>query len=160
MAYRIEEATGRLLVEETPVFATMSGGVLDCIVRCPNAATFDAIAESVGMLSRQTDEEGIEQLVPGKDVNISRMGPVVLTPGVYDEDGNEVTPPVMDMRYHVNYRLGPAALASGAWESWIVQWMQFGTIPDVFNKAENAISLFAVELIDPLTINSPKRVWL
>lgn len=30
------------------------------------------------------------------------VGSVTTTPGTYDEDGNEVTPPVVDGRYHVN----------------------------------------------------------
>lgn len=32
------------------------------------------------------------------------IGPIVSTPGIYDEDGNEVTPPVIDDRFHANLR--------------------------------------------------------
>ena len=160
MPYVIDEETGRLVVNGVPVNATMRGGRLDCIIRCPNEATFNAIAESVGMMSRQDDGEGNEVLAPNPDVDISRMGPVVITPGVYDDDGNEITPPVMDNRFHVNYLLGPKAMESGAWESWIVQWMQIGELVGVNNKSESAVSLFSVELIDPMSIQSPQRVWL
>lgn len=30
------------------------------------------------------------------------IGAVITTPGTYDDEGNEVTPPVVDSRYHVN----------------------------------------------------------
>lgn len=160
MSYEINSETGRLEVNGTPVYATMSGR-LDCMVRCPNEDTFNAVALQVGMLSEQTDSEGNTYLVSNPDVDISRIGSVTLNPGEYDFDTETyVVEPIIDYRYHVNFRLGSKALESGAWETWIVQWMTEGTQAVQINKNEQAIEHLSVELIDPQSIATPTNVWL
>lgn len=156
MPYSVNETTQRLEINGVPVYASESSGYIDCIVRCADKATFDAVAESVNMLVR--DEDG--NLVAGPDVNIDRIGSVVVVPGTYDEDGSETAPPVLDNRYHVNYRLGLAALESGNWEAVILNWMTNGTQVVSSNKSEQALELLAVELIDPMSITTPQRIWL
>lgn len=162
MQVTFDDHTGRPLVNGVPVFATISGGVVDCIVRCPNEATFDAVAKQVNMLSDVLDEDGVTVVgvAPNPGVNITRIGPVVLVPGVYNEDGVEITAPVIDTRFHVNYRLQGPALESGAWMATVTNWMKNGSQAITINKAEKAIELMSVELIDPLSITSPSRVWL
>ena len=49
------------------------------------------------------DDNGKLTFLPG--INISEIGPITKVPGVYDEDGNEVTPPVIVSGHHVNFRI-------------------------------------------------------
>jgi hypothetical protein len=46
------------------------------------------------------DEEG--NLIPKSRFTITQIGHLVLEQGVYDEEGVEITPPVMDDKWHVD----------------------------------------------------------
>ena len=46
------------------------------------------------------DEEG--NLIPNSRFTITQIGHLVLEQGVYDEGGVEITPPVMDDKWHVD----------------------------------------------------------
>lgn len=45
------------------------------------------------------------------DYALSIIGPVVTTPGTYDDEGEELTPPVVDARFHANLRCTEAIAA-------------------------------------------------
>lgn len=45
------------------------------------------------------------------DYALSIIGPVVTTPGEYDDEGEEITPPVIDARFHANLRCSEAIAA-------------------------------------------------
>ena len=60
------------------------------------------------------DEEGN----PTHNHAIVRLGNLVLQEGTYDEDGNEVTPPVMSDTYHVDVLWDGEPLSS--WDSALV----------------------------------------
>lgn len=175
MSYFTDES-GRLHVVDaednaTPVFAKVSGGVLHCMVRCTDEATFDAVGLSVGLLTHENegsaevlDEEGnvVQEavapsgaIVPSKGNTVTRIGPHVITPAVLDEDGNEVTPAVMDSRFHANFWIP----ASGSWEELIVEWANHGT-DSASNGSESAVSHQGIELIDPLSVTTPHNVLL
>jgi hypothetical protein len=83
----------------------------------------------------------------------------MLTPGEYDEEGNEITPPTFDTRHHVNMRLTGAAAEASKWQPWAVEWTTNGTPDPATNASEDARVLSDVALIDPDTIRSPVRVW-
>jgi hypothetical protein len=174
------DENGRLYVvaedgTETAVFAKLSGGVLHCMVRAIDEDTFNAVGLSVGLLSYENptqpevlDEEGnvvtaaVEAsgaIVPSAGNTVTRIGPHVITPGTYDDEGVELTAPVVDSRYHVNFWLGADVVARGAWEPWIVQWMA-SDLPGTPNKDESSLAMNGIELIDPLTITSPSNVLL
>ena len=169
------DENGRLYVNDTPVFARLSGGTLHCMIRAINKETFDAVALQIGLLRYENpaqdeivDEEGnvIQEavqasgdLIPAPDVTIARLGPYIITPTTYDENGDELTSAIQDDRYHVNFWLHPKAVENGAWESWIVQWMQSNDV-GVANKNEKSLEAMGIELIDPLTIASPSNIIL
>lgn len=173
----IEEPTQQHLeVDGVRVYATLSGGILSCMVRATDQATFDAQALSVGLkvytnraqpavIDPETSEvvtpavEASGPLIPAPGITITEIGPMVLTSGTYDEDGNEVTSPVVDPRWHVNFWLGPAAVERGLWKQWGVAWTQNGQPVDP-NNAEEAIVYAGIELIDPATVQHPENVLL
>lgn len=72
------------------------------------AETETALIEACPFL-RGVDDNGNPIWVTGTlDYALSIIGPVVGTPGDYDDDGVEVTPPVMDDRFHANLRCLPS----------------------------------------------------
>ena len=78
--------------------------------RFPDRDTFVTSCEALewvseGVVSAYTSTRAIDEI-----------GAVETTPGTYDEEGNELTPPVMDMGHHVNY-VGDAV---EAWEQYRV----------------------------------------
>lgn len=175
MSYFTDES-GRLHVVDaednaTPVFAKVSGGVLHCMVRCTDEATFDAVGLSVGLLTHENegsaevlDEEGnvVQEavapsgaIVPSKGNTVTRIGPHVITPALLDEDGTELAPALVDKRYHVNFWVP----ANSNWEELIVDWANKGTTADA-NHSEKAVAHQGVELIDPLSVNTPHNVLL
>ena len=165
----------RPIIGDEPVYARLSGGVLHCMVRATDEDTFNSVAQMVGLLVHQNagtdavvDEEGnvitpavppSGPLVPTQGNTVTRIGPQVLTPGTYDDEGNELTPPVLDNRYHCNFWLGPETTARGEWINWIEQWMANGTLAEQ-NKSEVALKYEGIELIDPSTIGTPSNVLL
>ena len=160
---------------EHDVFVAMQGGRLHVMVRCPDEATFDAVALSVRLLehtnpaqpavidpeTKEVIREAVEAsgpLKPVKHVTIARLGKLVLTPGTYDGEGNELTPPVVDHRFHANIWLGPPLVARGLWKKWSIEWTQNGQDVADTNANEQAKVLNSVELIDPPTVHSPSNV--
>jgi hypothetical protein len=166
---------GRPLIDDTPVYATLSGGRLSTMVRATDEATFDTVGLQVGLLRYENpaqdavvDEDGnvITEAVPASGAiiptqgnTVVRLGPHVITPATYDDEGNELTPAVMDDRYHANFTLGPEATAREEWVAWIEQWMANGTLAQQ-NKSEVALLYQGVEVIDPASISSPSNVLL
>lgn len=165
-----------LEVDGVRVYVAVEGGRLWAMVRATDEDTFNAQALAVGLKVYQNPEQpavvdpetgevitpavpASGPLVPAPGVTITEIGPLVLTPGTYDEEGHELTPPVMDNRYHANFWLGPAAVERGAWKLWGVAWTQNGQ-PVNPNNAEEGVSYGGIELIDPLTVSSPSNVLL
>jgi len=169
------EQPEHLEVDGVRVYAALNGGVLACMVRATDQATFDAQALAVKLKvytnpaqDEVLDEEGnvvtpavpaSGPLIPAPGVTITEIGPLVLTPGTYAEDGTEITPPVMDNRYHANFWIGPAGVERGAWKQWGIAWTQNGQ-PVNPNNAEEGVAYGGIELIDPLTVSSPSNVLL
>lgn len=165
--------------DENPLiaFVAVSGGYVDAVVRATDLAAFEAAAKVAELLyeitetvtdpdTGETTQQGTGEWAVAKGVNIDHIGPVEITPGTYDADGNEITAPVMDTRHHVNVRLGPPATdrvdAQGnlKWHKWALAWTQTGTDDTQVNASEQAKVLMDVALIDPETINTPSRAWL
>jgi len=166
---------GRPIINDEPVYAKLSGGILHCMVRATDEDTFNTAAKMVGLLVHQdqgsdavVDEEGnvitpavppSGPLVPTQGNTVTYIGPQVLTPATYDDEGNELTPAVMDNRFHVNFWLGTEATERGDWINWIEQWMANGTLAEQ-NRSEVALEYQGVEVIDPASIQSPSNVLL
>ena len=171
----IEEPQGTY-VDGTRVYVSIEGGRLWAMVRATDKDTFDTKALEVGLKVYQNpavpaviDPETEEvitpavpasgPLIPAPGVTITEMGPHVLIPGTYDEDGNELTPPTLDNRHHVNFWLNPALVERGLWKQWALAWTANGSAV-VPNNNEEAIAFQGIELIDPQTVTSPANRML
>jgi len=166
---------------EVEIYATQSGPFVDTCIRATDRETWLQAALSQNLLYRDpiiektTDEatgEVTETIVGYEDelkvsagANITEMGPVVLTPAVLDDEGNEVTPAVMDNRFHLNMRIAEPLLSKAdengypLWQKTALFWMTYGQ-PVEPNNQERAKVVSGVEMIDPDSINQPDRVWL
>lgn len=174
MSAMVEDQNGDLV----EIYADISSGYVDTIIRAKDRATFETAARARGLYYEETltvtDPETGEQTQQGTGewkkapgVNIDPIGPVTLTPAIYDVEGVEITPAVVDTRYHVNMRIDEPALSRmdddvptlERWKVTAVLWSMNGTPVEAVNAAEDAVALYDVELIDPDTISSPSRVW-
>ena len=61
------------------------------------------------------DGEGEQWVLGTVDFAFDPIGPVVVVPSAYDDEGNQLSPPVIDWRFHANLRCTPdiAALVPG-----------------------------------------------
>ena len=163
------------MTDEPRLYVSIEGGRLWAMVRATDQATFDQKALEVGLKvytnpaqDEVLDEEGnvvtpavpaSGPLIPAPGATITEIGPLVLTPGTYAEDGTEITPPVMDNRYHVNFWLAPRLVERGLWMQWALAWTNNGQ-PGTPNHVEESVVYDGIELIDPLTVSSPSNVLL
>lgn len=72
------------------------------------------------------------------ELAIDEIGPVVITPAVFDNEGNIITPAVLDLAHHVNARY-------------------LGT--DEADAEILATSTTKVKWISPDTVSTPNRIW-
>lgn len=110
-------------------------------------------------------------LLPTDDVMIDELGPITKTPGVYDESGKEITPPVIVEGHHVNLRAYgqfAAQVTYGLPQEGdvfqrthllqIIQDLDFKPITEegvpAGYEGPNGVRLF-----DPGVVNIPRRVW-
>jgi len=63
----------------------------------PDAAVAQANIDALGVA---TDEDG--NTYPTHNHSIVKLGNIVLTPGEYDQEGNETVAPVLSTKYHVD----------------------------------------------------------
>jgi hypothetical protein len=161
--------------QEPRLYVSIEGGRLWAMVRATDQATFDQKALEVGLkvYTNPAQDEVLDEdgnvvtpavpasgpVIPAPGVTITEIGPLVLTPGTYAEDGTEITPPVMDNRYHVNFWLAPRLVERGLWMQWALAWTENGQ-PGTPNHAEESVVYEGIELIDPLTVSSPSNVLL
>jgi len=146
---------------DVTVLLNYSGGMVDTLLRAEREADWFSGAFYYDLLS--ADEDGNVTAAPGVDIDY--IGAVVLTPAVLDDEGNEVTPAVVDNRLHINLRISGAALAKvdengyPKWQTMALNWVREGDVA-VPNNQEVGKSFYGVTQIDPDTIRIPKRVWL
>ncbi|WP_173931398.1 hypothetical protein [Chelativorans sp. Marseille-P2723] len=82
--------------------------MIDIYLRAGNAG---ALVSACPFL-RGEDERGKRfWITAGDGFVLDVIGPVVITPGEHDDEGDEITPPVIDGRFHVNLRCTPAVAA-------------------------------------------------
>ena len=104
----------------------------DLMYKSTDKTTWDAFALSSGLA---TENEGV--LYPAPNVLIDEIGPIVITPAVYDEDGDIIEPAVVDDTWHVNVRL----------------------LDDSFDIPVLAEGDAETEWINPSEVNTPARIW-
>ena len=105
------------------------------------------------------DVDAVEEQPYSYDPRVAPMPRIMLTPGTYDEDGNELTAPTFDSRYHANILLGPGIVARGTWKTPLLNYHFHGTLVGQKNADEVAYEMDGVELIDPDSISTPSNVW-
>jgi len=124
---------------------------IDYLIRAETKEVWRSYAEEQGWLTNIDGEP-----VPAEHVRVDTLGPVVVTPGTYDEEGNELTPPVMDDWYHVNLRIIEHQRDE------VVQSFASGkavvTEQDV-RAIEGTIEEGAIQLLFAEDIETPIRVW-
>jgi hypothetical protein len=103
--------------------------------------------------------DAVEEQPYDYDPRSAVMPRIVLTPGTYDAEGNELTAPVFDSRYHANILLGPHIVARGTWKEPLLNYAVNGQLVTDRNRDELAYVINGVELIDPDSIRSPANVW-
>lgn len=74
------------------------------------AATEAAMAAAIPF-ARTSDEFGERWIEADTDFALCVVGPVVVGPGMYDDNGQEILPPDVDTRFHVNLRCTEAIAA-------------------------------------------------
>jgi len=89
----------------------------------PDRATFMSLCDTLGWVSGGKSDDDL-QWIPGDtlvaythDRAIDEIGPMIETPGVYDEDGTELVPPLINDNHHVNYKGEPPA----EWEPYRIE---------------------------------------
>jgi len=82
------------------------------------------------------------------DILVDEIGPIVTIPAVFDEDGEIVTPAVVDDHWHSNIRVLRPVIMSTDEEP--------VTIDVCALLAQGGPG---VEWIDPDTVSSPSRIW-
>jgi hypothetical protein len=106
--------------------------IYDLMYKSTTKATWDAFTLSSGLV---VDQDG--SVYPAENVLIDEIGPIVTEPAVYDEDGDLVTPAVIDESWHVNVRL----------------------IGESFDIPALAAGDEDTEWIDPALVTVPNRIW-
>ena len=137
------------------------GGRLQFVVRCVDKSTFENLALFVGLMKPILDENNnLAGLTHTRSSQISQIGPIIITPAVMDEE-TEITPAVVDNRWHANAMLSPVATRAGAWEQWALTWTLTGSVltEEQKNANEYGVSKNGIELLDPKTIITPARTF-
>lgn len=111
----------------------------DLMYKATTKAAWDAYAASVHLTA-----DGM----PVDAIYIDEIGPIVTTPAVIGEDGEIVTPAVMDDRHHVNVRVVNLPQSVDA----------EGTVT-VTTMADLATGTADVEWIDPALVDNPRRIF-
>jgi len=114
---------------------------------------------ATGQMTYGRDVDAVEERPYSYDPRSAPMPRIMKTPGTYDDDGNELTAPVFDSRYHANILLGPGIVARGTWKWPLLNYHSHGQLVTDKNREELAYVMNGVELIDPDTIRSPANVW-
>lgn len=119
---------------------------MDLMYRADTKAAWDAYASEMDLTV--TDGENTYPL----GCYIDEIGSIVVTPAVIGENGEIVTPAVMDDRHHVNVRLTQIAgpLPDPLPEDYVPQ----GHDPAVLAEGGEG-----VEWVDPATVDNPRRIW-
>lgn len=77
----------------------------DYFLKFPTEELFDSTMNSIGWRNEFTFQEVTSVTYGSEYILLDEIGSVIITPGEYDEEFNEITPPVIDDAYHVNLRI-------------------------------------------------------
>lgn len=77
----------------------------DYFLKFETEELFDETMQIIGWRNEYTFQDITTVSYGSQYIILDLIGPVVLVPGEYDEEFNEITPPVIDDAYHVNLRI-------------------------------------------------------
>lgn len=141
--------------------------IIELMVWCADRKHFIDGMVTYGFASLDADGN----LVPIPNVAIDEIGPITKTPGVYDEKGQEIEPPVVIEGHHVNIRVwgdfAKMVTAGRPAEGTIFERTNvLGMIPGLKweplkddGVPAGYMGPMGVKLFDPASVNSPSRVW-
>lgn len=128
--------------------------IVDCYIRAPNEAAFKA---GIGALEVQTTHEDGSLMQSGRwggfRFDLDAGFPIITTPGVYDEEGNTVSPPVYDPNWHVNLRCNAAV------------YERLGEVTRGTYQLPGKVEIFGAERVEDGEVlhgtppATPQRVW-
>lgn len=131
---------------------------------CPDRPTFVATMQALinpvtGQPLASIDAE-TGALIPSEWVRIDEIGPVVKEPGVYDEDGVEITPPVLTPGHHVNLvAYGALADLLGGWDG-ILQYLgDMVEVPSAVGEPAALAGTSGMKIYRAEDVDNPARVW-
>lgn len=136
--------------------------MLDFMLRSKNKDVWINIAKTYGILIQGSNGE----LIPADGVTIVEIGSIVLTPATVEPiTGLELTPAIIDDRFHVNLRLAEPALMKDSdepgkkkYEKILEEWMNNGVNARKNNKKEKSKRYKDIELLSE--IQTPLHVFL
>lgn len=141
-----------------------AGMIIEYLSWSPDRATFVATMQALispvtgQPLASVDDETGV--LIPSEWVRIDEIGPVVKEPGVYDEDGNEITAPVMVEGWHVNLvAYGALAELLGTWDGILAYLGDMVEVASTVGEPEALAGTSGMKIYPPDVVDSPARVW-
>lgn len=105
------------------------------------------------LMFKATTEEDWDAFVatfPQTEIFIDEIGPIVITPAVYNPDGTVLTPAVMDNAYHANVRVI---------YPYITAVDEEGDVVEIDVCATLAAGGTGVTWIDPADVETPARTW-
>ena len=88
--------------------------MIDVFLRAGNAG---ALASACPFLRGEDDGGERFWISTGEGFVLDVIGPLVIHPAVFDEDGNEVEPAVVDGRFHANLRCTDPAIVAAVPET-------------------------------------------
>jgi hypothetical protein len=154
--------------EAIPLLASWQGGRILMMGRATSrtvlhntliAAKLMFLDLKTGQITYGRDVDAVEEQPYSYDPRSAPMPRIMLTPGTYDAEGNQLTAPTFDSRYHANVLLGPDIVARGTWKEPLLNYYVNGALVGEKNAEEVAYEVGGVELIDPDTIRSPSNRW-
>jgi hypothetical protein len=162
-----------LIIDGVRIPAVMDRGNLWFMGKATDKATFKSLALVAGLhiytnpaqaeiLNPETGEvlfpavEASGRVIVAPDILVRELGPLTLVQATYGDDGVELTAAVIDPDYHVNWWLGPKAIARGNWMPWVTLWTYSGATM-VSNNVEDGTVMRGMAIIDPATVNSPSN---
>ena len=140
--------------------------IIDLMVWAPTREQFIKGMVQNGLATYEDDV-----LLPTDGVMIDELGPITKTPGVYDENGKEITPPVIVEGHHVNLRAygefaeqvtyGLKQEGTVFERTHLLQIIQDLSFVPITKKGvpEGYEGPNGVRLFDVSVVNLPARVW-
>jgi len=120
--------------------------MIDYLIRAEDRAVWLTYAQDQGWIDQDS--------VIAPHVFIDEIGAVAITPGEYDDEGIEITAPVMDDWHHVNLRL----LSSDETFGGQLRSAKAANVRGI-TALEVGVEPTRIQVLSPADITTPIRMW-